>query len=298
MRSQTLRDYAELHFIVFIWGFTAILGVLISTSPTVLVMWRTLLAGFLLGLLLLFKKTDLTLPVADLVKLFGTGVIIAFHWIFFFQAARISNVSVCLAGLSTVSLWTSFMEPMINRRPFKKTEIILGFTVIIGIYAIFYFQGNYWLGLLVAIFSALLSALFSVINARLVKRIEAYKITFYEMWAAFFTTLVYFAFQVVWGQEQWANASVSSMDLLWLSILAFLCTVYPFAASTELMKRLSAFTVNLTVNLEPVYGIVMAMVFFGENKALSLGFYAGTAIVLGSVIAHPFLTNRKAANAA
>lgn len=292
MRKQTLRDYIELHFIVFIWGFTAILGVLISSSPTVLVLWRTLLAGTILGLWLWIKKIDFKVNIVDLLKLLSTGLIIAFHWILFFQAARLSNVSVCLAGLSTVSLWTSFIEPMINRRPFKKVEIFLGMAVIVGIYAIFFFQGNYWLGLMVAILSALLSALFSVINSRLVKRIDAYKITFYEMLGACITTLLYFVFQTFWAQESWSNLSLSGNDVLWLSILAFLCTVYPFAASTELMKRLSAFTVNLTVNLEPVYGILMAMVFFGEDKVLSMGFYLGTAIVLASVVAHPFLVRR------
>lgn len=287
---QSIRDYAELHFIVFIWGFTAILGVLISVEPASLVVWRTLIAGVVLIFLLKIKNTSYQVSNRDLIVLILTGGIIALHWITFFLSARLSNISVCLAGLSTVALWTSFIEPLIYKRPLRMFEVFLSALVIAGIYAIYYFQGNYWLGLLVGIFSAILSALFSVINSRLVKSIDAYKITLYEMWGAcLFSSLYLLIFSTTTFSQ---SLSLNNLDPLWLLILSILCTVYPFAASTALMKRLSAYAVNLTVNLEPVYGILLAILIFNENKDLNVGFYFGTALILFSVILYPFLNKR------
>lgn len=291
-KNQTVRDFIELHFIVFIWGFTAILGVLISTSPLVLVFWRTFFTALTLAVLLWYTRIPLALPLSDVMKLSFTGLIIALHWTTFFYSARISNVSVCLAGLSTVSLWTSFIDPAINKTRIKPFEVILGGIVILGIYSIYFFQGNYWMGLLVGIVSAFLSALFSVFNARLVKRLHAYTITFYEMASACACMLLGLFIMYASGNMSWESMFPSNKDTGWILVLALLCTVYPFSASVELMKRLSAYAVNLTVNLEPVYGIVLAIVLLGENKVLNTGFYLGTGLILSSVLLYPWLNRR------
>lgn len=291
-KNQTLRDFLELHFIVFIWGFTAILGVLITATPLVLVLWRTFYTSIALVVMLFFARISFRVSSLDLLKLSATGLVIALHWFTFFYAARVSNVSVCLAGLSTVSLWTSFLEPFVNKSKIKSFEVVLGCIVIVGIYSIYYFQGNYWFGLMIGIVSAFLSALFSVINARFVKRMHAYTITFYEMASACGCILVVALLQLFYGHTTLEEVVPSWNDTGWLLILALLCTVYPFSASVELMKRLSAYAVNLTVNLEPVYGILLAIVLLGENKVLNIGFYLGTGLILSSVLLYPWLSKR------
>ena len=189
---STNRDYIQLHFIVFLWGFTAILGLLISIPSVELVFWRTLLAAIGLGLLLLFRKRNFRLGYKEILKIMATGVLISSHWILFFASARVSTASVCLAGMATCSLWTSFLEPVMNNRKVKLFEVGLGLLVIIGLYIIFRFEFNYALGLFMALASAFLASLFTVINGQFIHRYNPYMITFYEMIGACLGTVIFF----------------------------------------------------------------------------------------------------------
>lgn len=285
--DSTVKDYLMLHFIVLIWGFTAILGLLISIASLEIVFFRTLIASFILGLMFFWKKTSIRIPQRELVKVIGTGFIISVHWLLFFWAARVSTVSVCLAGMATTSLWTAFLEPIANKRKVKAFEIFLGLLVIVGLYVIFRFELDYWLGLVMAIASAFLSALFTVINGRFAKRHNPYVLTFYEMFGACVFAAMLLPVYGYFFAPEGLQLIPGAMDWLWLFLLGGVCTVYAFSVSVELMRRITAFAVNLTINLEPVYGIILAVLIFGEKEKMTGGFYLGTLIILVSVLIYP-----------
>ncbi len=285
------KDYALLHFIVVIWGFTAILGRLIEVPSVEIVFYRTMVASMGLYLLLKFRKRSFRLEKRDTLLILGTGVLISAHWILFFAAARVATVSVCLAGMATCSLWTSIIEPLATKRKIRPFEIVLSMVAIAGIVVIFRVEFNHTLGLIMAIVSAALSAIFTVINAGFTRKYNPYMITFYEMIGACLSTALFFPIYTRYFTNGELQLAPSSMDWLYLVILALACTVYAYSVSVELMKRLSAFVVNLTVNLEPVYGIILALLIFGDEEEMSGGFYLGTGLILVSVLVYP-LVNR------
>ncbi|QNH61540.1 DMT family transporter [Hymenobacter sediminicola] len=305
-----LKDYLRLHFIVLLWGFTAILGKLISVPPVELVFWRTLLAAAgLLGLLAL-RRQPWRMPAGEALRLLGVGALVAAHWITFFLAARLSSVSVCLAGMATLALWTSLLEPLLLWRRVRFYEVGLGLLTMVGLYIVAQAvyghpapaakgavseQGQL-LGLGVAVISAGLSALFSVLNSTLVKRYTPMRLTLYEMAGACLSIALFMPlYSRYFTEGRGLQLVLGGYDWLWMFLLAGACTVYAFSSSVELMKRISAFVVNLTINLEPVYGILLAVGMytlrvpgFGQER-LSTGFYIGTLVILLSVLIHPVL---------
>ena len=285
----TIKDYLMLHLIVLIWGFTAILGLLISLPAIELVFYRTLIASFGVALLFLLKKKSLLMPFPDMMKVTGVGFVIAMHWILFFWSARVSTASVCLAGMATTSLWTAFVEPVFNRTKIKWYEVGLGLIVISGLLVIFSFESGYWLGLSMALVSSFLAAVFSVLNGKLAHKHNPYQITFYEMAGACLFSLLFMPVYSSFITGNGLNLNWVGYDWFWLFILGGICTVYAFSVSVELMKRLSVFSINLTVNLEPVYGIILAVLIFGESEKMTPQFYLGTAIILVSVLTYPVL---------
>ncbi len=290
--TQERKDFLTLHFIVLIWGCTAVLGLLIETPSVEMVFFRTLLAA--LGLLVLLKLWKRSLKIGSgrhLWFILGTGSLIAAHWILFFLSARISNVSVCLAGMATCSLWTSLIEPLFQKSKIKGFEVLLSIIAFVGIGVIFNVELDYLTGLLTAVLSAFIAALFTVINARFTKIYDPYVITFYEMVGASVTIFLFFPIYSGFFVEQLSlNPSLS--DWLYITILAMVCTVYAYSVSVQLMKRLSAFSINLVYNLEPVYGIILALIIFGESEKMSWGFYLGTSLILSSVLLYPLLNRR------
>jgi drug/metabolite transporter (DMT)-like permease len=292
------RDYLQLHFIVLLWGFTAILGLLISIPAVELVFYRTLLAFFGLLALLFFMKVKVLLDPTTLFKLILTGFIFAGHWILFFAAARQSNVSVTLVGMSTVTLWTAFLEPITMKKRIKWFEVVLGLIIVGGIYLIFEADLTYRKGLLMAMGSAFLAALFTVINARFVKEQHPYVITCWEMLGATIATLLFFPIYLKYfAIDGVFHLQASAMDWFYILVLAFICTVYAYSASVQLMKRLSAYTINLVINLEPVYGIILAILIFGDSEKMTSNFYVGAIIIILAVLSYPLMnkwSNRKA----
>ncbi|UYZ57511.1 DMT family transporter [Hymenobacter latericus] len=283
-----LKDYLRLHFIVFLWGFTAILGKLISLPPVELVFYRTLIAAVGLAVLLVSRGQQWRVPAGQALRLLGVGAMVAVHWITFFLAARLSSVSVCLAGMATLALWTSILEPLILRKRFEAYEIVLGLLAMLGLYLVSQAEFDQLLGLGVAVFSAGLSALFSVFNAKLTQQHPPLRLTFYEMSGACLSIALFLIARPGFGGEL-PQLDPTLLDWVWLLILAGVCTVYAFSASVELQQRISAFALNLTVNLEPVYGIALAVLIFGSQEKMSTGFYLGTVIILLSVLVHPIL---------
>lgn len=290
--TRETKDYLHLHFITLIWGFAAILGLMVQLPSVELVFYRTLIATLGLYVVIKARKSSLRIDdTRDYWIVLGTGILIAAHWVTFFLSARISNVSVSLAGFATCSLWTALIEPMALGRKIKGYELVLGIIAVIGIAVIFNTEFTYINGLIVAIISALLCSFFSVINVGLSKKYDPYVITFYEMIGATLSIAIFFPVYTNTYVDR-LQLSGTFMDFLFISILAIFCTVYAYSISVELMKRISAFSINLTVNLEPVYGIILALLIFGESEEMSSGFYLGTGLILTSVLLYPMLNKR------
>lgn len=297
MNKPSLTDYLQLHFIVLIWGFTAILGKLLQPlDASAVVLFRTLLAVLGMGFVLWLRKQSVRVSPADRWRLLATGAIIALHWVMFFLAARIANVSVCLAGMATSSLWASVLEPLVLRRRVRLIEVVLGAIVMAGLYIIFRFEFDKVVGLSVAVFSAMLSSLFTIINSRFTHRLDALVISFYEMAGAVLGALA------LWLVVQTTNSSATSLSVqyvpetplqwVWLMLLAFVCTVYAYSVGVRLLRKFSPYMAVLTVNLEPVYGILLAVLIFGNDEHMTPGFYIGTLVILVAVLIYPFLNSR------
>lgn len=289
----TLTDYLKLHFIVLLWGFTAVVGLLISLPAVEMVFYRTLLAVMGMALYLFFRKEKMYVRPADLFLLVGIGFIVSLHWISFFASARVSNASVSLVGFATNSLWAAILEPVAKRKRIQWVEIALALMVISGLAIIFTFQFDYPLGLALAILSGFTAAAFSVMNSRLVNRISPERITLYEMLGACLATALFMPlYQMWWAKGNLLRLVPAPSDWLYLVFLAWGCSLYAYAVAIHLMKKLSVFFIQLTLNLEPVYGIVLALIVFGEKERMGLPFYLGTCMILSAVLAYPWLRSR------
>ncbi len=287
--EQYKKHLIHLHIIVFIYGFTAILGRLITLDAISLVWYRMLIAFVTLGLMLLGLKKRIVVSPKSLMVMVGIGFIVAFHWITFFHAIKISTISVALGCLASTTLFTSFLEPAIIRRRISVLEVITGIIIIIGLYVIFQFEPDHLLGIITALLSAFLAALFTVLNKALVKNHHPVTISFYEMGGGF---LAISLFMCASGSFNASFPIPQENDLIYLLLLGIVCTSYAFMASVKVMKSLSAYTVVLTVNLEPVYGILMAFFMFGDTEKMSPGFYLGTFIVLSAVFLFPVMRKK------
>ena len=294
-----MKDYLKLHFIVLLWGFTAILGKLLTVPPVELVFWRTGLATLGLAGLLLARGVPVRVEKGAALRLLGVGVLVAAHWVTFFLAARLSSVSVCLAGLATLALWTSLLEPLLLRRPVRGYEVGLGLLTMLGLWLVARAEFDQLLGLGVAVLSAGLAALFSIFNSQLVKQQPPLRLTFYEMLGACASIVAFLpVYSHFFTEGRGLRLAWHGQDWLWLGLLAGVCTVYAFSTSVELMKRLSPFAVNLTINLEPVYGIGLAAGLFllgvpgFGSEQMTGGFYLGTGLIVVSVLIHPLVEAR------
>lgn len=290
MQTDNLKNYLHLHFIVFIWGFTAILGALISIDAIPLVWYRMFLASIFILLYFVFRRKSLRISKKMALKFLFGGIIIASHWIAFFMSIKVSNVSIALVTLSTGALFASFIEPIFYKRKLNYLEILFGLIVVLGLYLIFNVESNYWLGILLALLAAFLSALFSVLNGLFVREYKASVISFYQI---FFGVLAISVYLFINGQFTPEFFVLKTSDWIYLGILSSICTAYAFIASVAILKHLSPFTVMLTINLEPVYGILFAVIIFGEKEMMDSMFYVGALIILCTVIANGLLKYKK-----
>jgi drug/metabolite transporter (DMT)-like permease len=288
----TTKDYLQLHFLVFLFGFTAVLGKLVSIPSVEMVFYRTLLAAIGMGvLMIILRKSFLLKNGKDLGKLFITGVIVAIHWLTFFASGRVSNPSVSLVGFATCSFWAAIIEPIAKRKKIRPMEVGLGIAVLIGLYLIFSFNFQYPLGLFLGILSGLTAALFSTINSKLVSRVNEFAITFYEMIAACITVCLFFFIYQSYTHEPLQLVPLPA-DWFYIGIMAIACSVYAYSVMIQLSKKISVFFIQLALNLEPLYGITLAILVFGQQEVLSWNFYAGTLVILSAVVAYPLLKNK------
>jgi drug/metabolite transporter (DMT)-like permease len=283
------RNLIILHITVFIWGFTGILGAVISIDASYLVWYRVLIAFVTLYVYFLLKKTPIRVSKETFIKLFFTGAIVAIHWILFFQSIKSSTVSVALVSLSSLTLFTAILEPILKKQRISKLEIFTGLLIIFGIYMIFKFESQYTFGIICGLLSAFFASVFSIINSKQIQNRPAAIISFYELIGAWVWISVYLL--ITEGLK--APVSLNPSDFAFLFILGTVCTSVAYVSGVAVMKELSAFKVALITNLEPIYGIILAFLFFGKKEQMTTGFYVGALLILGTIFLFPYIKNLK-----
>ena len=290
----TTKDYFKLHFIVLLFGFTAILGKLVSIPAVEMVFYRTLMAAAGMTVLLLIVKGSFKVSQSDFIKIFLTGSIVAIHWITFFVSGRISNPSTSLVGFATCSFWAAIIEPIAKRKKIQALEVGLGIVVLVGLILIFSFNFDYAFGLFLGIISGLTAAIFSVINSKIAARVSAYTITLYEMLGACATVILFFPiYKMYLAEDQELQLIPAAMDWVYIGTMAIACSVYAYSVMINLSKKLSVFFIQLALNLEPVYGILIALFVFGQQEVMGWNFYVGTLIILSAVAIFPLIKSRE-----
>lgn len=286
MPSVKLKNYLHLHLIVFIWGFTAVLGKLITIDAIPLVWYRMGIATILIYLYIGTRKYSLKISKKGLIWMIVGGITIALHWVTFFQAIKVSNVSVTLATMSTASFFTAILEPIWYGRKIIVYEIVFGIIIIFGLYIIFQVETDYLYGILLALISSFLSVVFTLINGKLTTYQKPSVISFYELGTGVLLLTGFLALKNDFSLEFF---KLSGSDWVYIGILASICTAYAFIASVKIMRYITPYTVVLTVNLEPVYGIVLAFFILGEDEKMQPMFYVGALIIILTVIANGIL---------
>lgn len=283
-----LQKYILLHFIILLWGFTPVLGKLISFDALDLVWWRLLFAGSSLFIYLRWKGDSLKIDAKNLLFLLGWGFIVGLHWFFFYHAIKVSNVSMAMAGFSTITLFASIMQPIMLKRRFFWGDIFYGMVIIAALVVILQFESMHYKGVIYGALAALTAAMFGVYNGKLITKHPAGKITFYEFFGAFITITSIQAFQGNLLQIP----IPTGVDLIALLVLSLVCTTLAFTLSVEILKDIDPLTVIITNNLELVYGVVFSLWLFGSSELMSKGFYFGASILLIAVFTYPLFKRK------
>lgn len=281
MQNDKLGSYLKLHLIVFIWGFTAILGALISINADALVWYRMLFAGIFLFLFILYRKKSFSVPPKELFKLILVGFLIAVHWIFFFKAIHVSNVSITLAVFSLGAFFASLLEPLFYGRKVLWYEVFFGLVIIAGLGIILQVEINYFEGMMYALASVIMGVLFTLMNGKLTEKHDSSVITFYEFIAGFVFISIYFLIKNEFTADFFL---LTANDWILILVLSSICTAYAFTASVKVMQKLTPYTIMLTTSLEPVYGIILAYFILGGKEKMSFEFYIGAVLIVITVI--------------
>ena len=276
------KAFIQLHIAVFLAGFTGILGKLISLNEGLLVWYRLLITVTSLWILYFIRGRFSKIQKRDLAKVFAIGAIAALHWVSFYGSIKYANVSISLVCFSAIGFFTALLEPLFFRTRLDKIELLLGLLVIGGIYLIFHFDPHYKTGIIIGLISAFLGSIFPILNRRMLERVSVDNMTLYELSGGFlFLSLLLPVYLHLFPTNYFFP---DRMDWIWLLLLSWLCTVLAFNLSMKALQKISAFTVNLTYNLEPVYGILLAFLVLGENRFLNEWFYPGFGIILLAII--------------
>ena len=290
MPSDKLKSTLHFHFIVFIFGFTAILGKLISIDAVSLVWYRMVLATAVVALFMAVRRISFALSTKQLYIMLICGVLIALHWVFFFHAVKVSNVSVTLSIMSSGALITALVEPIFYKRTFVWYEIVLGLIVVVALGLIMQTEYHYIEGMMFAFIAILLSVAFTLINGKAIHKSDARVMSVYQLGAGAVCMSMILLMQGKFTVELF---SISKTDILWISILVIVCTAYAFVVSIALMRHLTPFSLMLAINMEPVYGILFGILIFGSDEKMSFAFYIGTLLILLSVLTNGFLKLKK-----
>ena len=285
------RAFAQIHLAVLLWGFTGILGKAISLTAPVLVWYRMLITAAILAIIISKRGDWIKIIRKDMFRVVGIGMMYAVHWVAFYASIKFANASIAMVCLATASVFTSLLDPLFNKGKFNFVEIFLSFIAVTGVYCIYALQPhlgtghqmvNFELGIVLGVIAAIISAIFTVLNKPLAEKYPARTLVFYEMTTGFsFLCLIapYYLFThpaEILLPQGW--------DYLWIFLLSYCCTVWGQSLAMSALKQLSAFTVTLSVNLEPVYGIILAFLIFKENNQLGYGFYVGMSFIFMSLM--------------
>jgi len=299
----------QLHGAVLLWGFTGVLGRLISLDAPVLVWYRMALTALIMLMVLLITRSWIRVPKQDVRKLAVIGGLMALHWIAFYAAIKYANASIALVCLSTSSIFTSVLDPLVNKTKYNNREMALGCLALAGMYLIYHFQQVYFTGIVLGVIAALLSSVFTILNKRIAQTYPSGTMVFYEMTTGLIIISVlmpllwYYSPDTVLLPLQDSLGDVISAlpgsitgmhnDWIWLIFMAACCTVWAQTLALNALKKLSSFTITLTVNMEPVYGILLAIFIYREDKQLNGGFFAGMGLICLSVLLQMFTLLRK-----
>ena len=280
------KAFIQLHIAVFLAGFTAVLGRLITLNEGLLVWYRLLITVLVLALMLYVKKEFKRIDAKDIFRMAGVGGIIAFHWVTFYGSIKYGNISVALVCLSAAGFFSALIEPILFKKKIVMVEVLLGLLAIAGIYIIFDFHPKFKLGIAYGILAALGAAIFPMLNKQLIKEFSPRTLTFYELFGGFVILSLLLPFYLKFTPSSYFIPTVT--DFVWLIILAVICTVLCFDLQLKALRKISAFTSNLMYNLEPLYGIILAFIFFGEGKSFHKEFYIGVALILLAILLQMF----------
>jgi drug/metabolite transporter (DMT)-like permease len=276
------KAFLQLHIAVLLAGFTGVLGRLITLNEGLLVWYRLLISALSLWIIFFFTKKIKKLSIHAVAQIFGVGFIAALHWVTFYGSIKYANVSVALVCFSSIGFFTALLEPLVFRKKVDVLELLIGLLAMAGIYIIFHFDPQYKIGIITGIISAFLGSLFPIFNRVLLQKHSPQTVTLYELTGGFISLSIILPFYLKLFPP--GHFIPTSSDFLWLLVLSWICTVLAFQLSMNALQKISAFTVNLTYNLEPVYGILLAFIIYKENKQLGSSFYAGLGIILLAVI--------------
>ncbi len=289
MQRDSIKNQIQLHFIVLIWGFTAILVALIPLNAIPLVWFRVAIASLTIFLFAKFRKINLSIDKPTFIKFFIGGVIIALHWASFFYAIKVSTISITLVTMSSSAIFVVLLEPVFSDKKIKLYELVLASIAIIGFIVIFKVEQLYAKGIFYALISSILLAIFSIFNRKLTMEHKAIHIAFYELLSAFLFLIL---LMLVTNSFSLVAVNMTKYEILFLIILSTVATAYPFVVATNLLKKMGSFTLLLTNNLEPVYGIILALLIFGEKERMSTQFYIGAFIIFCSVVVNSILKSK------
>lgn len=273
----------QLHVAVFLWGFTGVLGRAILLDATLLVWYRLMITAVSLWILFALQKKITRIPMRSVLAIGGIGLVQALHWVTFYGSIKLANVTIALTCLSTTALLSSLIEPLILKQKFQRSEILLGLFAIAGILVIYNTHLQFSWGIIIGLVSALLTVLVSVLNKKIVSEYTPQQITLYQLSGGFVGLTLLLPLLL-----QWSDGSMlpSAWDWLWLLVLGWVCTIFTFFLYIRSLKHISAFTMNLTLTLEPLYGIILAFIIYRENQHLSNWFYLGFLLIALAVILH------------
>jgi drug/metabolite transporter (DMT)-like permease len=282
-----------MHFVILIFGFTGILGKLITIEAIPLVFWRTLIGGGAIYVWLKVRRKVSRKSTSDVLKMGGIGLLVAIHWITFFASIKISNVSVALTMLATSPMFIGFLEPLIFKRKIDWRELTVAAVVLVGVGTIFSFNTTYYEGMILGIISAFFASLFATFNGVLIKTHDASNISLVELLTASAAIFILLFFT---GEVNSELFVLSSQDWFWITILALVATSFAFIAFTSIMKVLTPFTTSVAINLEPIYSIILAVMIFGEEEIMGNRFYIGASIIIGAVFLNSLLKRKSRKN--
>jgi drug/metabolite transporter (DMT)-like permease len=272
----------QIHAAVLLWGFTGVLGRAITLTAPVLVWYRMLMTALFMAGILYYRKQWVKVERKDMVQLALIGCLMGIHWVAFYGAIKFANASIALVCLSTASIFTSLIDPYVNKGKHNKAELLLGLLALSGVYFIYRFQQLYALGILFGVIAAILSSVFTVLNKRIANKYPARTMVFYEMGTGWILITLLLPLQLFYYPS--TEILPQGYDWLWLIILSLCCTVWAQSLALSALKHISSFTATLSVNIEPVYGIILAFICFNENNELNWGFYLGMGLICLSVV--------------